>query len=300
MLARQDFTTVSVDIGLAHFAVMVAKSRYTNNIQDKSLIEPMKSRLQLSNHLRGIDRLTALPERPRRKRGETASNLFYEGGNGKSVPFEILFWQRFSIMKNNQTVSNYFDMIKNVCHALHTKLQPFLKNDAVDDIVIESQEASVEAVKLVGAAVQAFFETLKLTYGYTYHVRLSTGSVKLRVYDGPVRWREPIKAPDGHKFNKRYGEQHCKAILESWCADPEYAAEFKPWLDYWNSEEKKDDISDVLLQALYGLRMWQNHKVSADIVITKFDPTINSSARKPKPSAWKVKADLFGDEECQV
>lgn len=306
ILAREDYTQVSCDIGVANACLFVARSRYTARIKDKSRIQPMKSRLQLSEHLRGIERLPALPERPKRKRGELAPDLRYEHGSGKSVPFEILFWERFSIMEGDQGMSNYVALVKNMCVALHKKLEPFLKTNSIDDVVIESQEASsLDIIKSLGASVQAFFETLKLECKYDYNVRLSTGTIKLRVYDGPVCWKEPVKAPDGHKFNKRYGIHHCRAILEAWCKDPVYGDEFKPWLKYFESEDKQDDLSDALLQALYGLRLWQNHKVSAELKAPVFVPAINSSARKPSGvSAWQAhkdsRAGLLSEETCQV
>lgn len=287
MTHRPDFTIFSFDLGTKNNAAAILQSQYNKKDVPPEQIAPL-DREQLQRHLNGAEALKSVVPTQRRRKGEpkrTLQNFAYDNGSGKSVPCKILFWERFAVLDEDQTIGSYCDSVRNMVGSLYSKFEPFLEQ--IDNVVIESQEAStILIIRLLSITVQAFFETLKQTNPtkYTFGVRFSTGSIKLRVYDGPTVWREPVMAPNSHKFNKLYGIHHTRAILEAWINDKSLPAEehahWLKWYRMWSKSDKQDDLSDSFLQGLYSLRKWQRPEVSRHIKAPKWVETINSSNRE--------------------
>lgn len=283
---RPDFTIFSFDLGTKNNAAAILRSQYNKNVPPE-YIAPL-DREQLQRHLNNAEALKSVVPTQRRRKGEpkrTIQNFAYDNGSGKSVPCKILFWERFAVLDEDQTIGSYCDSVRNMVGSLYSKFEPFLEQ--IDNVVIESQEAStILIIRLLSITVQAFFETLKRTNPtkYTFGVRFSTGSIKLRVYDGPTVWREPVMAPNSHKFNKLYGIHHTRAILEAWINDKKLPAEERAdwlkWYRMWSNSDKQDDLSDSFLQGLYSLRKWQRPEVSRHIKAPKWVETVNSTNRE--------------------
>ena len=119
-------------------------------------------------------------------------------------------------------------------------------------MVIESQSQSIEVMKIVASAVQAYFETLhcqarregKISGDIVYF----NGSEKLKVYHGDDRCKIQSLKKDPHAANKETGTNHCVKILEYGIEHGfEEFVQFKNWFD---GLKKKDDAADSFLHAM--------------------------------------------------
>lgn len=238
-----------------------------------------------------VDLTTTTTTAAKRKRNASAAPPIVDYSTiDDRYPFEILLWDRFSILPGGENdsaadgdgseLSKYQAMVHNTCNRVYERIYPFLSD--LDDIVIESQEISDQfSVKMLASALQAQFETLFLTNLCPILPSFSTGNVKLRVYEGPVVWAEPVRAPTRHQWNKRMGMHHIEAILAIKMQRSNGAHEWRRWHDKYYAEEKRDDMGDCLLQALWRLK--KSHASSnaelARVKAPKYDAKIHCSAR---------------------
>ena len=83
---------------------------------------------------------------------------------------------------------------------------------------------------------------------------LISASNKLKVYDGP---EIELNYKSSYTIRKKKAILHAKYFLEKKCDQ----ADGEKWLDYFNNNKKKDDLSDTYLQGLYFLTNLKKFKI---------------------------------------
>ena len=203
----------------------------------------------------------------------------------KNDPYPILHkWELLNLKSSTLRIS-----ITKMIKTFHGLLKESLKE--LDVVLIESQEKAVAKMKKMQAAVQSFFETMKIENGYKYKVEFASGGGKLQVYTGPIDWKVP-KTKSDYTLRKKTAVEHCKRLLDpntTWYIDFDTA---------YKNKEHLPDKSDAYLQMCFYFK--QNlkerlrqpegrHKIQT--VITKYSKTvISGTVKSPKK---RIKIDVY-------
>ena len=162
----------------------------------------------------------------------------------RTVPFVIEHWEAIDLRAYTASLATI------------SVVSEFLKRPQfyeVDTVIIESQERAVRKMQRLSNAIQSHFETVKALRNKRYGVVWSSGDVKLRVYEGPITWNtDYLKTMNKYRRNKRTGEEHTRAILNSGVDVRDL--DCCQWLLWYERLEKKDDVADSFLQGAFYLK----------------------------------------------
>ena len=132
----------------------------------------------------------------------------------------------------------------------------------IDYVLIENQPCMKNPVmKSIQMILYTFYlmcKEKKCSESCIKDIFLISASNKLKVYDGPVI---ELNYKTSYTIRKKKAVLHARYFLENNCKDND-CEENRNWLEYFNSNKKKDDLSDTYLQGLYFIKNLKKYKIA--------------------------------------
>jgi hypothetical protein len=194
---------------------------------------------------------------------------------------KIIGWDIVNLVDNEQMKKNRNLLFENIPRKLH-EIPQLLD---VDLVVIENQPSLKNPqMKSIQMILYSYFLILgkvignEITKSYIDKIDFCSASNKLKIYDGPEIILEEKKSKKNNKNNKDIIQEVVENVIEN--ADEKklikkkattvkyadkkrlaiehakyFVEKYSPqYIDFFNSNKKKDDLSDSFLQGLYYIK----------------------------------------------
>lgn len=177
-------------------------------------------------------------------------NLSYCVVEYNDSEYKILDWSIIDLRSDDKKCSKI--SLKELSIELYKKLEKINYFKNFDYVIIENQPVLKNpTMKSIQMILFSYFSFKSLNVPEFKDLLLMNASNKLKVYSGEIE-KETLekinKLKSKYSRNKKFSILHTKLIIE------DHKINKEKWLDFYNSNKKKDDLADSFLMILYYLK----------------------------------------------
>ena len=177
-------------------------------------------------------------------------NLAYCVVEIKNEKFKILDWNIIDLRSENQIEGKKKCAkisLKDLSRSLYENLEANKIFKKFDYIIIENQPVLKNpTMKSIQMILYSYFAFKSLKLKDFKDLILMNASNKMKVYTKPI---DPILTEKINKLKSKYSRNKKLSILHSQLILETHSTE--TWLEFFNSNKKKDDLADAFLMCMY-------------------------------------------------
>ncbi len=177
-------------------------------------------------------------------------NLAYCVVEIKNEKFKILDWNIIDLRSENQIEGKKKCAkisLKDLSRSLYENLEANKIFKKFDYIIIENQPVLKNpTMKSIQMILYSYFAFKSLKLKDFKDLILMNASNKMKVYTKPI---EPTLTEKINKLKSKYSRNKKLSILHSQLILETHSTE--TWLEFFNSNKKKDDLADAFLMCMY-------------------------------------------------